>query len=202
MTQSVLKKTKLPEHVKSKILKANSSEGAPASYTAPIQGGLKDATKEPTPRATPNNPAAQPKLTLKSITGLMARLDDQRLLYVLKQMPPHLLARALDQILADGTTSVVKSNSTNSSETDADILDKRNAERTETDQIGKIIYNNLMSVTDCKIADLSSTGCRITIESILGVPECFTLQIGNGGTKRECKVIWRKHYEMGIKFIA
>jgi len=162
------------------------------------------ATKS-APASSSPAPAAQPKLTLKSIAALLCKLDEQRILYVLKKMPPHLLARALDQLLQNGSIPVGGTESEGEGDgagSQPDLLEKRDAERTETDHIGKIIYNNLMSVTDCTITNLSATGCLITIGSTLGVPECFTLQIGNGGTKRECKIIWRKHYEMGVKFLT
>ena len=209
MTQPVLKQSKLPQHVRTRILteqaqkdntkseaKSEAKSGA-KSGPAQNQGAEPGNTQPATAKAGVEKQATQAKLALKDLAAVLSRLDDQRAMFVLKQLPAHQLARALEQILsADGNC---RSEATQTAP-QSDMGDKRSATRTKTMRIGKIIYNNLMSVTNCSIADLSDTGCRITIVTTVGIPNCFTLHIINGNLKRECEVVWRKHGEMGVRF--
>jgi hypothetical protein len=77
----------------------------------------------------------------------------------------------------------------------------RLAARHKAFRAGKIIYNNSMSVANCEVRDMSATGCRITVESIAGIPDTFILQIKNGGARHVCEVAWRKFNMMGLRFI-
>ncbi|PLX41061.1 MAG: pilus assembly protein PilZ, partial [Hyphomicrobiales bacterium] len=62
-------------------------------------------------------------------------------------------------------------------------------------------YNNRMSVNDCQVRDMSETGCKIKMDSLIGVPNYFTLHILNGDVKHECEVVWRKADMMGVKYL-
>ena len=80
--------------------------------------------------------------------------------------------------------------------------EQRTGDRAKVLRSGKIIYNNKMSVADCKIRDISGTGCRISAESTAGLPRHFTLHIVNGDVRHECEVAWRSSSELGVKFIG
>ena len=65
---------------------------------------------------------------------------------------------------------------------------------------GKINFNSLQSVLDCTIRDLSKTGCRIIVPSQADFPDEFELHLPGSDEKFQCQIIWRKHYEAGVKF--
>ena len=149
----------------------------------------------------PSQPAASvvpSQIDLTSLQTALATLDDDRLLMVLVQLPTYQLARALEYLLKP----VGVSSSVPQAQPASDPADNREADRTRMLRRGKIIYNNKMSVSDCNIRDLSSSGCRVSLESLVGIPDHFTLHIQNGGSRHECEVVWRKSDMMGLRFIG
>ena len=137
-----------------------------------------------------------PHVDLSILQTALGLLNAAQLRQVLAQLPAYQLAAALEQVLNPGTADPLEPSTAHN-----EPGNKREAERTETTRAGKIIYNGNMSVSDCKIRDLSDAGCRIYIESVLGIPNCFTLHIVNGDVRRECEVVWRKQKSMGLKFL-
>ncbi|MGI9462568.1 MAG: PilZ domain-containing protein, partial [Aestuariivirgaceae bacterium] len=125
------------------------------------------------------------------------QLQNRDLQQVLATVPVHQLARALEQLLRPGDSVPVQHGAI-----DTDPDNQREAERSKTLRTGKIIYNNKMSVTDCKVLDLSNSGCRVALESLTGIPDHFMLHIVHGNAKHECEVTWRKSNMMGLKFIG
>lgn len=191
--------SKLPEHVREKILNQQAQRDAAekqATMTAAPSGDQGHARIADTAALVPS---ARPKITLQGLSALLLKLDDKHLFHILNQVPANKLAHALDR-------SLNGAGSTDNNFGDSDIAlvgnddNQRRADREATNRQARIIYNNKMSVCDCTILDLSKSGCRIGIESTFGIPESFTLQIGNGSSIRECEVVWRKHSEMGVKF--
>jgi len=135
---------------------------------------------------------------LATLQGALAALDDDHLLMVLVQLPAYQLARALECLLKplEAASGVPQTQPA------SDPADNREADRTRMLRAGKIIYNNKMSVSDCSIRDLSSSGCRLGLESLVGIPDHFSLHIQNGGSRHECEVVWRKSNMMGVRFIG
>jgi hypothetical protein len=156
---------------------------------------------QPAASVLPPQPAvsAMPSQTdLATLQGALAALDDDHLLMVLVQLPAYQLARALECLLKPlEAASVVPQ-----AQPASDPADNREADRTRMLRAGKIIYNNKMSVSDCSIRDLSSSGCRLGLESLVGIPDHFSLHIQNGGSRHECEVVWRKSNMMGVRFIG
>ena len=72
--------------------------------------------------------------------------------------------------------------------------------RRRTLKSGKIIFNNLQSVFDCTIRDLSKTGCRVIVPSQADLPAEFELHLPGSDEKFQCQTIWKKHQEAGVKF--
>jgi hypothetical protein len=55
---------------------------------------------------------------------------------------------------------------------------------------------------DCLITDMSRSGARIFAEGV-EVPDRFSLLIsGEGGIRRDCRVMWRLGGEVGLEFIG
>jgi PilZ domain len=54
---------------------------------------------------------------------------------------------------------------------------------------------------DCAVSDISDRGARINVHDVDAVPDSFVLFLAKNGTaRRECRVIWRKPREVGVKF--
>ena len=53
----------------------------------------------------------------------------------------------------------------------------------------------------CVLSDASDASARIEVENSDVVPDYFTLLLSNSGSaRRECRVIWRKPQQVGVKF--
>ena len=81
-----------------------------------------------------------------------------------------------------------------------DGTQKRRAVRHKTLIGGKVVFNDLMSVYDCAIRDLSDTGALVKINAPVQVPPVFILKFGNGQVRR-CKVRRRIALELGVEFL-
>ena len=54
---------------------------------------------------------------------------------------------------------------------------------------------------DCALSDVSDRGARINVHDSEIIPETFLLLLaGNGAARRQCRVIWRKPQQVGVKF--
>ena len=53
----------------------------------------------------------------------------------------------------------------------------------------------------CVLADASEAGARVEVENSAVVPDKFILLLSSRGTdQRQCRVVWRKPTELGVKF--
>ena len=76
-------------------------------------------------------------------------------------------------------------------------VDRRREEREPTDVDATIILPG--TIVMCRVADLSKTGARLLLTSILGIPEDFDLRV-RGRTYR-AKVVRKTPRGLGVKFI-
>jgi len=54
----------------------------------------------------------------------------------------------------------------------------------------------------CMISDMSSTGAKLTIGDDAPIPDEFHLLLSrDGNARRRCRVIWRKGFYAGVKFL-
>jgi PilZ domain len=51
---------------------------------------------------------------------------------------------------------------------------------------------------DCTVRNLSETGAALEVTSPIGIPPKFNLMVD--GTRRPCRVVWRKVKRIGITF--
>lgn len=55
----------------------------------------------------------------------------------------------------------------------------------------------------CALSDVSNTGARIDVEDSDKLPNAFELWLaGNGSARRQCRVVWRKPTQVGVRFEA
>ena len=78
--------------------------------------------------------------------------------------------------------------------------EKRSEPRRRALLSGKILLSS-GGVIGCLLRAHSRSGARLKVESVIGIPDTFTLEIV---PRRECctaLVAWRKHHEIGVQFV-
>lgn len=65
---------------------------------------------------------------------------------------------------------------------------------------GDIIINGPFPPIYCLIRNISPTGCLLSFESDIEVPDHFELKLSNGD-HHSCEVAWRAKSKMGVKFV-
>ena len=64
----------------------------------------------------------------------------------------------------------------------------------------KLIFNDVSSVMNCRLRDISDTGAGIECESAQHVPDQVVLKISDGAI-HDCTVVWRTSTRLGLHFI-
>lgn len=82
------------------------------------------------------------------------------------------------------------------------MMDKRASPRHRTLKGAHIVFNNGASTIDCIVRDLSETGARLKVTTVLGIPDLFDLLIEGEGIPRPCRVARRSNSEIGVSFTA
>ena len=78
--------------------------------------------------------------------------------------------------------------------------ERRATSRKRTFKSGTIAFNRAGGITGI-VKNLTSQGAMVEVESVLGIPDEFTLVIEADHFKRPCKVIWRQAKRMGVAFL-
>jgi len=79
--------------------------------------------------------------------------------------------------------------------------EKRACHRPRQFKGGSIIIDWENSTIDCIIRDMSDAGARLRIASQLGVPNLFDLVALSANNEFKCEVVWRRGFEVGVKFV-
>ena len=75
----------------------------------------------------------------------------------------------------------------------------RSSQRHRTLKGGKIVVNDGFSTFNCTIRNMSETGAKLLVPSVIGIPERFNLALDDGRSFA-CEVAWRTETELGVKF--
>lgn len=75
---------------------------------------------------------------------------------------------------------------------------RRNA-RHRVFKAGTIEFNRAGGVS-CLVRNLSAQGACLEVESPLGIPETFALQITGEKGLHRCRLIWRQTKRLGVAF--
>ena len=78
--------------------------------------------------------------------------------------------------------------------------DKSSTRRQRTLKGARIVLNDGYSTIDCMVRNLSESGARLRIASILGIPDTFELRFDDG-RKFACRTAWRTADEIGVEFV-
>jgi hypothetical protein len=81
------------------------------------------------------------------------------------------------------------------------LSDRRGARRYKINRIAKFQQDAYTLPRDCMISDISDRGARLFAENV-EIPDQFNLLISddNRDLRRQCKVVWRLGYELGVQF--
>ena len=77
--------------------------------------------------------------------------------------------------------------------------DTRSAQRHRTLKGARIVFNDGRSAFDCQVRNLSDTGARLRVTSVIGVPDHFDL-VFDDGQQFAAEIAWRKETEIGVQF--
>ncbi len=77
--------------------------------------------------------------------------------------------------------------------------ENRQAQRRTTLKGGHIVFNAGRSTIDCTVRNLSAKGAKLTVASVVGIPETFDLML-QGHARQPCRVKWRTLKELGVEF--
>lgn len=78
--------------------------------------------------------------------------------------------------------------------------ERRGAQRRRQIKAAQIVYRNGHSVLDCEVQNLSETGARLRLGTLVEVPESFSLHFQDG-RRRMAEIAWRRGDLLGIRFI-
>ncbi len=77
--------------------------------------------------------------------------------------------------------------------------ERRSSQRQRTLKGGRIVFNGGRSTIECVVRNLSETGAKLKVNSILGIPDGFELLLSDGSRQR-CRLVWRSMTEIGVAF--
>ena len=79
-------------------------------------------------------------------------------------------------------------------------MPERAAPRRQMLKSATIAFNNGGKI-DGLVKNLSDTGALLQVESVIGIPDTFTLYIEADRFKRECQIIRRRQNKIGVRFL-
>jgi PAS domain-containing protein len=80
--------------------------------------------------------------------------------------------------------------------------ERRKGQRSRAFRGGKILLNQKRSVIDCVIRNLSDDGACLQVQTTIGIPADFDLQIEGEATSRPCHLAWQTNTRVGVAFPA
>ena len=78
--------------------------------------------------------------------------------------------------------------------------DRRSSHRRRTFKVGLIAFNGAGGITG-RVKNISDTGAALEVESIIGIPNEFVLDIESDHFRRSCRVVWKQPTRMGVCFV-
>ena len=72
--------------------------------------------------------------------------------------------------------------------------------RKRTLKAGTIVFKSGGGISGV-VKNLSDSGALVQVESVIGVPDNFTLLIEADHFKRECEIVWRLPNRIGVRFV-
>ena len=81
--------------------------------------------------------------------------------------------------------------------------ERRRTFRVEWNTAARIRYHGSRTTLPCVVHNLSNTGARITAPNVASMPDEFILLLSSRGDRmRDCRIIWRTKFELGVEFVS
>lgn len=80
------------------------------------------------------------------------------------------------------------------------MVEKRSIPRKRVLKAGTIAFSG--AAIDCTVRNLTASGALLEVESPLGIPRKFVLDIAADPFRRECQVAWIQERRLGVVFVA
>jgi hypothetical protein len=77
--------------------------------------------------------------------------------------------------------------------------ERRASQRRRTLKIGTIAFNRSAAIT-ARVKNISDTGAGLEVDSIVGIPDEFVLDITSDHFRRPCRMVWKTPTRMGVCF--
>ena len=77
--------------------------------------------------------------------------------------------------------------------------ENRQTQRRSTLKGGRIVFNAGRSTINCTVRNLSASGAKLQVASVVGIPDTFDLVL-DAGARQACRVAWRSLKELGVAF--
>jgi diguanylate cyclase (GGDEF)-like protein len=81
------------------------------------------------------------------------------------------------------------------------VSERRKARRQRVFKAGKIVLNDLHSVVDCTVRDLTDAGARLLLSSQFAAPPEFGLVLSGASGLRRVRLRWQRGNTLGVNFI-
>lgn len=81
------------------------------------------------------------------------------------------------------------------------LAEVRRDERVRAFLRARIMFNNNSSSIDCTVKNISSSGAKIEISSVLSVPSEFDLEVPQKGRTYRARLMWRDANFVGVQFV-
>ena len=72
--------------------------------------------------------------------------------------------------------------------------------RRRTFKVGTIEFNRAGGIM-ATVKNISELGAMLQVDSIVGIPNEFTLYIPADNFKRQCQIVWRQTTKLGVRFV-
>lgn len=79
------------------------------------------------------------------------------------------------------------------------MIEKRAAQRYRVFKGGTIAFENC-GIT-CTVRNMSANGAAIELDTLVAVPQSFTLAIARDNFVRKCRPVWRSERRIGLAFV-
>jgi hypothetical protein len=80
-----------------------------------------------------------------------------------------------------------------------DQPERRSSRRQRTLKGALIAFNTGRSTIECVVRNMSDTGAKLQVSSVVGIPDVFELRLSDGA-RHPCRVVWRSLKELGVVF--
>ena len=80
------------------------------------------------------------------------------------------------------------------------MQERRKLSRSRILKGAKLIVGSTSTI-DCVVRNVTDVGARVEIAGATTLPEAVGLTFDGGRTVRECRIVWRRITETGLKFV-